>query len=227
MFVCSPHSYKRKPSACLSSEKRKKVTNNKIHFAATVLCGLVGSKPLEFYLLPDAALVKFLTIFVQLLWPGSKHVTADDLCELVIAQIHFMWPKQKNICNLAHMRWTCGWFEAAGHKPNQSVSRGQIQSGQTDNHRCVGNVQQMLPCDQDISTLNKLLINLCQTFRTAVCINLVCYTVSLWVTAIPIKMFITTSRWIALNQCKIYHSEMLRWIYHIYLQLDILNIGFC
>lgn len=134
----------------------------------------------------------------------SKHVTADDLCELVIAQIHFMWPKQKNICNLAHMRWTCGWFEAAGHKPNQSVSRGQIQSGQTDNHRCVGNVQQMLPCDQDISTLNKLLINLCQTFMTTVCINLVCYTVSLWVTAIPIKMFITTSRWIALNQCKIY-----------------------
>lgn len=65
-------------------------------------------------------------------------------------------------------------FEAAGHKPNQSVSRGQIPSRQTDIHCCVGNAQQILPCDQDISALNKLLINLCQMFGTAVCINLVC-----------------------------------------------------
>lgn len=49
MFVCSPHSYKRKPSACLSSEKRKRVTNDKIHFTATVSCGFICHQMLHWW----------------------------------------------------------------------------------------------------------------------------------------------------------------------------------
>lgn len=121
-----------------------------------------------FYLSPDAALVTFLTIFVQLPWPGSKHVTISHGIDT------FYVAQTKRHLQFGPYEMDLWLFEAAGHKPNQSVSRGQIPSRQTDIHCCVGNVQQMLPCDQDISALNKLLINLCQMFGTAVCINLVC-----------------------------------------------------
>lgn len=92
MFVCSLHSYKRKPSACLSSEKRKRVTNDKIHFTATVSCGFICHQMLHWW---------FLTIFVQVPWPGSKHVTiSHGIDTFYVAQTkrHLQFVR----------RWTCG-----------------------------------------------------------------------------------------------------------------------
>lgn len=96
MFVCSPHSYKRKPSACLSSEKRKRVTNDKIHFTATVSCGFICHQMLHwwhFWLF----LYKFHGQVANML---PQTVISHDIDTFYVAQTkrHLQFVR----------RWTCG-----------------------------------------------------------------------------------------------------------------------